>query len=128
MKSEMHMSNLNLPTMSYANLHKLLEDAGKSRLRIAYATEIVQGPLYIEVQHHGSTIARVWPAAVGRVQVDTCGWDSMTTSQRISKVLGDNDVPFAVSIRKGKTTLLARPTLAPVARLTTATFQNGELV
>jgi hypothetical protein len=126
MKSETHMSNLKLPNMSYSNLRELLKESGKSRIKLAYATEVMQEPLGLAILHHGNIIARVYPPK-GTLTVDTCGWDSVTTSARLSKVLSDNGLPYRVSIRKGVTVLLT-DSLAPVCNLSTATFREGLLV
>lgn len=128
MKSETHMSNLKLPTMTYSNLHTLLKRSGKSRVKIAYATEIVQEPLSIAVVHHNSIIARIYSGGQpATVQVDTCGWDSMTTASRLNKIVVDNGLPYRISIRKGDTVLMTA-SLAIIAPLTTAVFREGVLI
>lgn len=126
MKSETHMSNLKLPNLSYSNIRAILADSGKSRVKIAYATEVMQEPLGVAVLHHGNIIARVYPPA-GTLTVDTCGWDSVTTAARLDKVLRDNGVPYRVAIRKGETRLLTRE-LAIISTLTTAGFRDGVLI
>lgn len=124
MKSETHMSNLNLPTMSYTNLDKVLTDSGKSRVKLAYATDAMRVGRGIAVLHHDNMIATLAPDAI---QVDTCGWDSVTTANRLNRILVDSGLPYRVSIKQGDT-ILKTDSLAPIASLTTATFKDGVLV
>lgn len=118
------MSNLTLPTLTFSALDTLLGD--KTSAKIAYATEAVRlDERVIAILHHSSVIAKVGP---DYVSVNTCGWGSRTTVDRISAVLLDNKVPYTAAIRKGTAMLLTRAGLAPVVPLTKHTFVQGVLL
>ncbi len=122
------MSNLNLPTLTRDNLSRLM--GAQTSLKLAYATEAVrlsddfEGP--IAILHHNSIIAKV--GQNGYVWVNTCGYDSRTTINRINMVLRDNDVPYVAAIRQREGKLLTRQGLAPVMPLTKHTFVGGVLM
>ena len=90
------MSNLNLPTMTFENIAKKM--VGKSTLKLAYATEAVQGNSTspIEILHHGNRIAVLSPE---NLYVSNCGWDSSTTATRLRKIMSDNNLGYYVRIR-----------------------------
>lgn len=89
------MSNLKLPTMSYAALMATERLTSKPK-KIAYATTAEYANGYITIRHHGNAIALI---ARNIIVIDNCGWDSDTTVNRLRKVMRDNNIPYYVRIR-----------------------------
>lgn len=123
MKSEMHMSNLKLPLLTYVNLDKIL--TRRSRVKLAYATEAMRQAHSIALIHHNSVIAEIFED--GTVKLDTNGYDSVTTTGRLHKVLIDNEIGFKVGIRQREAWLLTYD-CAKLRPLTTGTFRRGLIV
>lgn len=88
------MSNLQLPTMSYARLSTL--DVGKSG-KIGYATHIGRCDNAVTVFHHGHPIATITP---DEVTLDNCGYHTRTTADRLHRIARANNVG-RVNIRRG---------------------------
>lgn len=103
MKSEMHMSNLKLPLLSYENIKTILERSGKSRVAVAYATEVMQQVHGVAVLHHGSVIAEMNGVDL---ELNNHGYDSQTTAKRMDHVLRDNGYTERVAIRQREMTVL----------------------
>lgn len=97
------MSNLNLPSLKYSDLRAKLDNASKSRVKLAYETEVQDSALSIDVLHHGHTIAEV---TKDHIELDNHGWYSQTTAARMSRVLADNGFSERVAIRQGEMALL----------------------
>lgn len=90
------MSNLKLPTMTHANLRKLL--GKRPSIKLAYATEAhaEHGSDRISVTQHDNVIAVL---TGDTLYVDNCGYDSATTANRLRKILHDNGLDYYVRIR-----------------------------
>lgn len=104
------MSNLKLPTLTYAALADRIKDG--QTLHIGYMTtaEKVGGlgdAEFIMIRHHYSTIAVLYKD--GTVYITNAGYDSSTTRNRINHVLRDNNIRAGVTQRKGVQTLVIRP-------------------
>ena len=127
MKSETHMSNLKLPTLTRANLISEYRLVNSKPVTLAYATQArltIDGA--VQIAHHGSTIATLHKD--GSIELDTAGYDSMTTAARLHKVVVDNGTPWKVGIRQGETWLLNREA-QKVRELSTARIgKSGELL
>lgn len=93
------MSNLKLPNMSYTALKNMhIPRSGK----IAYATTLethTEEPETLIVRHHGNPIAVIAPWSV---TVDNCGWHTVTTANRIDRILFDNGTKFRCAIKGGR--------------------------
>lgn len=97
------MSNLKLPNFDYKPLH----DSGRSGV-VAYQTSISQavtsaGEGLVVVTHHSTPIA-----TLGRwhVSLNTGGYNSVTTSNRLNHIIRDNGIPFFVAVRGGLISVL----------------------
>lgn len=90
------MSNLKLPVMNFGNLNRLI--SGKSQKTIAYMTTATGYETFVSVWHHGNFIGEVWQ---GGVYLNTAGYASQTTAQRLNAMLVDSlpQTPFRVSRR-----------------------------
>lgn len=88
------MSNLKLPTMTHDNLSKLL--GGRSAKTLAYATTAERSGDSIIIRQHGNAIAELTPS---QVTVDTCGYDTSTTANRLRTIMHDNSLGYYVRIR-----------------------------
>lgn len=100
------MSNLTLPKLTASNLDKIVK-TNRER-KIAYATtaerfwndsEAEYG--YI-VRHHDNPVARI---SRDRVTITHCGYNTVTTANRLNTVLADNDIPFRANIQQGEMVL-----------------------
>ncbi len=105
------MPNLKLPNLSHASLTAILSDLKLKRTRLAYATwAALNADGSVSVTHHDSIIAVIDQDSVA---LNSHGWDSMTTAQRMDRVLRDNGYSERISIRQGELTLLDGDTLKP---------------
>lgn len=109
------MSNLKLPRMTYDSL-KLGIEQRRTRnpdtpMTLAYATTAEYyyeyGDEFIGIRHHGNAIAQVGP---DRLDLTTAGWDSVTTANRLHKILGDfregvGPMRYSVGVFKGRTAI-----------------------
>lgn len=88
------MSNLNLPTMTYSNLTRVMGDRDTKVL--AYKTLAVLTPTSDEVVvfHHDSVIARIFQD--GGLAVTSGGWRSSTTKGRLNQILSDNSTNYRI--------------------------------
>lgn len=85
------MSNLSLPTLTYANLTAMLKP-GKLK-KLAFETTAITTPNGVALMHHGTQIALIAP---DRITVTNAGWSSQTTRGRIHAVLSDNSTRFSL--------------------------------
>lgn len=104
------MSNLIFPRTDYAALDSLMCNRYGTPVQsktIAYATTCQRVNLYDNlggeddyfiIQHHGSSIAQV---SRDTVQVTNAGWTSRTTTDRLGRVLADNNTGWSCGIAKG---------------------------
>ena len=118
------MSNLKLPSMTYDSLAEKLR--GASERTIAYKTKAIQydvDGLSIGVTHHDHLIAIVHPNGV---QLVHAGWNSVTTSARMNRVLCDNlpGTEYRVGIRQGILSLIHHYEVRPLSRTHRETFLN----
>lgn len=97
------MSNLKMPTMTL--------DALKTRTKgrdanIAYKTRAVwhtdMGGVIVAIEHHGNVIATMSPNSL---IVTGAGWNSVTTANRLHKILRDNNVSARVFVKAGQMTI-----------------------
>lgn len=117
------MSNLHLPSLRYADL------ASRKSGTLAYATTVAVMPgTGVAIMHHGSCIATMREDGHGglTITIDTCGWDSKTTTMRLDRILLDNGIPKRVAIRKGEACLLNSDLSIAARGLTKATFVKSE--
>lgn len=92
------MSNLKLPSMSYASL------TSRNNGTLAYATTLTVTPhKCAEVRHHGNLIAEIGPDGLW---ISNAGWDSSTTANRLRVILRDNGLPYTVRIHDFEMELL----------------------
>ena len=112
------MSNLNLPTMTYANLSHVL--GGRPSKAVAYATTIERVGQAIYVKHHASVIAVLEPDLV---YVTNAGYESSTTTNRIQQILRANGIPWSVRIRNFSN-VIARNFEGTFEPFTRATFDR----
>lgn len=94
------MSNLKLPTMTYANLSQL--DKIGYGAKLAYETTAERfgedASERIVIKYFDTVIATLWPN--GDVKVTTGGWATPTTLRRITMILRDNDTKVAVNTKQ----------------------------
>lgn len=83
------MALAKLPTLTYESLNGLLGE--KSGAKIGHATTARRLGEFIEIAHHGSPIAVLYPDNSARVSL--AGWGSMSTIGRVNKVLVDGLKP-----------------------------------
>lgn len=116
------MSNLRLPSLKWSDVHAF----GSGTLAYATTADVTNAGAVI--QHHGSTIALLAPQPNGglAIAVTNAGWDSMTTTARMDRVLQDNGVPWRVVIRNGRTTLLTSDLSIAARGLERVTFVRTE--
>ena len=87
------MSNLTMPTMTYAALlPKLKENTVTS---IAYSTNAKLLEYAIGVYYHGNLIAKLYED--GSVFISNAGWETPTTRTRINKILRSNNILWGVT-------------------------------
>lgn len=103
------MSNLQLPTLTYAALAPKIKDG--QTLHIGYMTTATKeaglgNADFIFIKHHYNVIAVLYKD--GTVYVSNVGWSSSTTRNRINHVLRDNDIDAGVSQYKGDQVLRLR--------------------
>ena len=94
------MSNLNLPKLTYGNLTKLIDASKRDIITLAYKTtaEYFRNGAVL-IRHHGNPIAEI---ALDYFTVDNAGWNSRTTSDRLNRVLRDNNADhYTISIKQG---------------------------
>jgi hypothetical protein len=116
------MSNLKLPTLTYGNLDRLL--GNKQGTALAYATTAERLGDSIIVRHHGSPIVSL---TEGIVALSKAGYNSQTTTQRLHKVLKDNNIIEGIGIRQGITSVLLGSKSTPMPRDRWVIWANGEL-
>lgn len=95
------MSNLKLPNLDYK---PLLDSLNVEQTKtVAYATKVERYYDAVHILHHDSRIAtiRMWS-----LWIDTHGYNSRTTVDRLHRILRDNGVPYGVAIRGGIATLI----------------------
>jgi len=94
------MSNLNLPKLTYGNLTKLIDVSKRDRIKLAYETTAERTPYgTIGIRHHGNPIADIGP---DHFTLDNAGWNSRTTSDRLNRILRDNNADYyMISIKQG---------------------------
>ena len=105
------MSNLKLPTLTYAALDvkvaELVPGATMGRgVPIGYMTHAYRYRDEICIQHHGTTIATL--GADGAVHVTNGGYGSSTTRARLHSILVDNGIPYGVTQRNYVQVLVSR--------------------
>lgn len=88
------MSNLNLPRMTYTTLRGMTDNSiargnefGYVKLAYETTAEKVWGKDTIVIRHHGNPIAEIGPDFF---TLDNAGWHSRTTSDRLNRILQDN--------------------------------------
>ena len=89
------MSNLNLPAMNYSNLMGIARavkftEQNKGYKKIAHNTYVRLDPINaerVQVKYHKTIIATIEPNAI---RVNSGGWNTVTTAQRIDAVLREN--------------------------------------
>lgn len=97
------MSNLNLPTLTVANLNNLRHN--DNRRNLAFATvshrfwDDNSADYGYMIQHHRSIIADI---RLDRIAIGNAGWHSRTTADRLNRVLRHNGVPGHVRILQGR--------------------------
>ena len=96
------MSNLKLPTLTYAALDARVPEldsysAVGRNVTIGYKTSAYRFGTSICIQHHGTTIAAL--GATGAVHVTNDGYGSSTTRARLHSILVDNGIPYSVTQR-----------------------------
>ena len=93
------MTNLKLPVMTLDALKTLTN--GKDA-RIAYKTcatwYAYKGVATVSIKHHGNVIATISPNIL---VVTSAGWNSVTTANRLRKILRDNNVNAHVFVKDG---------------------------
>lgn len=102
------MSNLNLPTLTYAALAPRIKDG--QTLHIGYMTTASKeaglgNADFIFIKHHYNVIAVLYKD--GTVYISNAGWSSSTTRNRINHILRDNDIDARVNQCKGEQVLRA---------------------
>jgi hypothetical protein len=118
------MTNLSLPTLTHANLNRLL---GKRQNKtIGYATVAVQQGAGISIYHHNNAIALL--GMDGMVAISKGGWDSNTTAHRLHRILKDNGIAESVGVRKGCVSVLRDRAIRPLLSGVWAIWKNGSLV
>lgn len=103
MKSEMHMSNLNLPSLKHSDLRKFLGTRPSCKLAFATYALNVHGSDVIQIKHHDSIIAEIQP---DHIELDNHGFESQTTAARMDRVLRDNGFNYRIAIRQREMSLL----------------------
>ena len=105
------MSNLKLPTLTYAALDARVPaldsySAVGHNVTIGYKTSAYRFGTSICIQHHSTTIAAL--ASDGAVHVTNDGYDSSTTRNRLHSILVDNGIPYGVTQRDFVQVLVSR--------------------
>ncbi len=101
------MSNLKLPDMDYLALRKTLSPDGRTK-KLAYHTWAGIVGEDVHVVYWATTIAVLSP---WRVELNTGGWDTITTAMRLNRILQDNcGGAFRVGITRGQMVLRQRLT------------------
>ena len=87
------MSNLTMPTMTYAAL--LPRFANHPARRIANLTKAQLFFDHIGIYHHGNRIAALY--SDDSIFITNSGWETPTTRTRLNKILRDNDIFWSVT-------------------------------
>lgn len=123
------MSNLKMPRMTVENLNIITR---RGREIIAYQTRAnaywndAEADNNYRITHHGNTIAII---GCDTVTISNGGWDSITTADRLRRILNDNGIPFTVRINDYSMVLYNRRNgehvkVGNMAELGRVTFRN----
>ncbi len=125
------MTNLSLPTLTYANLDRLL--GNRASKTIGYATVVHRAPHLTDsfgkslvVTHHGNQIASLTSTNV--VAVSKAGWNSNTTAHRLHRVLKDNGIAESIGVRKGSVSVIRDRAVRPMPYTGWVVWSDGSLL
>lgn len=103
------MSNLTLPKLTASNLHKLVKRNGERKLAYATTAERIWNDSEAEynyiIRHHSNAIAVI---GCDSVKMTHCGYNTVTTANRLNRILIDNEIPFAAHIKQYEMVLSRR--------------------
>jgi hypothetical protein len=121
-KGRNKMSNLNLETFEYKELSKLPPN---KRKKLGYETYAENKDGMVVVYHHGNAIAGIHK---DKVELDTCGWNSVTTTNRMSQIVKDNlgTELFGVSKVDYVTSIRVRTSKAHIPFRRATLYKNGK--
>ena len=87
------MSNLTLKATDWASLAKLAKNGETKKLGYNTTVENVDGTMFI--RHHDNIIAALSPD--GSFTISNAGWGSVTTRDRLNRILRSNGVRFGIT-------------------------------